>query len=112
MQNEGLANHLMQARLRSHGLAAKGWTYEIVDDLDGLYGFTDVPNKHISLSRAFWPTLGRNVKEQVLHEIAHALCSHGDHNLEWWDKYTDIGGKGVWVEHPDRIKTIGVVVTY
>ena len=80
-----------------HGLKDNGWTFAIVDDLDGKWGFTHSDNKHIEISRECWPTLTRNLTELALHEVAHAICGHGRHNLEWWDKLMAIGGCGVWV---------------
>ena len=75
----------------------KDWSFEIVDDLDGKWGFTNFETKVISISREDWPTETRNIVELINHEVAHALCGHGRHDLEWWDKLIDIGGRGVWI---------------
>lgn len=99
-------------RLESHGLWADGWEFSIVPEFRGFYGYTNFETKIILFSREHWPTSERNMKEMALHEIAHALCGHGRHDLEWWDKLIDIGGRGVWVEYEDRIKSIGVEVVY
>lgn len=94
-------------------LGTDGWSFRIVDELpNSQYGYTDFDKKVISLSREHWPTLERNIRELINHEVAHALCGHGEHNLEWWDKLIDIGGRGIWVEHEDKIKHIGVVIKY
>lgn len=77
--------------------ADKGWTFHIVDHLDGLFGFTDFEAKIIKVSRAEFPTYNRNIVELIRHEVAHVLVHHGLHNLEWWDKLIEIGGCGVWV---------------
>lgn len=99
-------------RLSDHGLKHEGWTLEIQDECNNRYGYTDFESKTIVLYRESWPTADRNIKEVILHEIAHALCGHGAHNLEWWDKLIDIGGRGIWVENEDKIKSIGVSVIY
>lgn len=104
---------LVMSQLKSRGLWDEGWEFSIVPELShNAYGYTNFVNKVIYFSREHWPTSDRNMKELVLHEIAHALCGHGEHNLEWWDKLIDIGGRGVWAEYPDKIKSIGVSVTY
>lgn len=104
-------------RLKSHGLWAEGWEFSVVPDMTFLgfedgHGYTNFQDKVLIFSKENWPTDERNMKEQVLHEIAHALCGHGEHNLEWWDKLLDIGGRGVWVENPERIKFVGVTIVY
>lgn len=104
-------------RLKSHGLWKEGWEFSIVPDLQFLgletgHGYTNFEDKVLIFSRENWPTLERNMKEQVLHEIAHALVGHGEHTLDWWDKLIDIGGRGIWVEHPNHIKSIGVTIIY
>lgn len=99
-------------QLKSHGLWSQGWEFSIVPEYKGYYAYTDVEKKFILFTRESWPTSARNMKETVLHEIAHALVGHGEHNLEWWDKLIDIGGRGVWVEYEDKIESIGVTVVY
>ena len=83
-----------------HDLSASGWTFEIVDDLNGNWGFTNAEEKTIKISRDDWPTLDRNIKELIRHEVAHALRGDGRHDLEWWDILISIDGCGVWV-HSD-----------
>ena len=102
----------IKAQFRSHGLWSDGWEFSIVPEIRSLHGYTDNEKRFIVFSREHWPTSERNMKETVLHEIAHALCGHGEHNLEWWDKLIDIGGRGIWVEYPEKIKFIGVTVIY
>lgn len=103
--------------LKLYGLWDLGWEFSIVPDLKFLgletgHGYTNFEDKVLIFSRENWPTIERNQKEQVLHEIAHALVGHGEHDLEWWDKLIVLGGRGVWVEYPERIKSIGVTVVY
>lgn len=90
--------HILDRRFRSFGLALDGWTFEIIDGFDdGVFGRTNQETKTVSLAREYWPTEDRNIHELISHEIAHALCGHGRHDLEWWDKLIDIGGRGIWV---------------
>lgn len=103
---------MTEAEFARHGLDDMGWTVEIVDTLDGARGYAHQDAKTIQLARDQWPTAHRNIEELVLHEVAHALCGHGEHNLQWWDQLMDLGGRGIWVEHADKIKNIGVTVTY
>lgn len=107
---ESEVENFIRIRLFSHGLAAKGWTYEITDVVgDDYFGFTNFETKTLYVSRAEWPTTERNIKEVIFHELAHALCGHGEHNLEWWDKLTDIGGKGVWVwDHNGSVSQVRI----
>ena len=101
------------AQLRTRGLKNEGWTIEIKDSCDGHYfGYTNFETKTIEIYRQHWPTLDRNIKETIKHEVAHVLCGHGEHTLDWWDKLIDIGGRGIWVMDEARIKSIGVSVVY
>lgn len=88
---------LIERRIDIWALKGSGWAVEFVDDLDGKYGYTNQHTKTIQISREYFPTTERNAKELALHELAHGLCGHGLHNLEWWDQLMDIGGRGVWV---------------
>lgn len=96
--NELETRSLLISLFATHGLTAQGWTYEIRDFLVAdRFGYANFETKTIQISKYEWPTTARNVREVCLHEIAHALVGHGNHNLEWWDKLIDIGGRGVWV---------------
>ena len=101
---------LAHARFASHGLTADGWTFKVSDLPEGYYGFTDFETKTIEFERAHFPVSERNGRELILHEIAHALVGHGEHDLEWWDKLIDIGGRGVWVQ--PGIKSIGLSISF
>jgi hypothetical protein len=79
-----------------------GWAFDIVDDLpqfDVGVGYTNIETKRVILSRETWPvTNNENMKELVRHEVAHAICGHGRHDLEWWETLRGIGGSGTWFE--------------
>lgn len=111
--NESEFIALAQVQFVQHGLDLDGWTFEITDlPKEGMHGHCDFDAKLIRFQRSDLPCLDRNGHELVRHEIAHALVGHGEHNLEWWDKLIDIGGRGIWVEYGDKIRRIGVVVSY
>lgn len=97
MPNDSVINSIAEKLLKEFGLDEAGWTFGIVDSLDGRFGYTDDSKKTIEISREHFPTFNRNVEELIRHEVAHAICGHGLHNLEWWDTLMDIGGRGVWV---------------
>lgn len=111
MTEEEILN-FADAQLRTRGLKDEGWTLEIKDGATNRYGFTNFDTKTIEIYRQHWPTLDRNIKETIKHEVAHALVGHGEHTLDWWDKLMDIGGRGIWVLDGYRIKSIGVSVVY
>lgn len=98
---------MVETQFDIHGLTE--WTFRIVDDLDGNWGYTHSDTKHIEIARDFLPTKDRNVKELVLHEVAHALCGHGRHDLEWWDKLMSIGGCGVWVFDDGKVMQAKII---
>ena len=110
--NESEVAALAQMLFIRHGLDLDGWTFEFADLREGMHGFCHTDTRRIEFARDALPCSDRNARELVLHEIAHALCGHGEHNLAWWDKLIDIGGRGVWVEHPERIKSIGIQIVY
>ena len=112
MISEQQIHELAFCQFLIHNLLGSGWQLRIEDEFDGRYGDTDFDSKIITLYREHWPTLDRNIRELIYHEIAHALCGHGEHNLEWWDKLIDIGGRGIWVQPNAVITNIGVQVTY
>lgn len=101
---------MLDRNLANRGLRAAGWTFEFVDSgtLGGKSGFANQDAKTIEINLDHFPTADRNVKELVLHEIAHALCGHGRHDLEWWDKLIDIGGHGVWLHDDGELTQVRI----
>lgn len=85
-----LANEL----LAQHGLTALGWGFEY-DNAKRRAGACKYRPKLITLSREI--TLLRteqNVRNTILHEIAHALCPKQGHNKVWRKKAIEIGCDG------------------
>lgn len=84
------------AALVRHGL--HGWRFAWRDDLGRLAGYCDWDSRLILGNRRILTgTRLVNVRETVLHEIAHALTPadrvHGD---EWYMTLLGIGGSGAW----------------
>ncbi len=52
----------------------------------------------ISFNRKYLlDTAAHNIRDTILHEIAHALVRPNDnHDKEWWSKFKEIGGDGWW----------------
>lgn len=74
-----------------HGLS--DWKFEF-DRGTRRLGVTHIYGKKIGISKCF-ATMNTwtEVKETVLHEIAHALCGPGEHHgNRWRQTYIDIGG--------------------
>jgi len=78
-----------------YGLFTHKWNFYF-DNARSRVGFCSHRKKIISLSREYIPQLERSeVKDTILHEIAHALVGSGNgHNHIWKQKAIDIGCNG------------------
>lgn len=86
------------AMLSEFGL--RGWRVTVtdyIDECEGAAGFTHNADRHIELSRQYWPTHPENIRELMRHEIAHALIGHGEHDSEWRALLESIGGTLKWI---------------
>jgi len=92
------------ALLQEFGLDEKDWTIKMIDEDGFNAGRCFHRPRVIILSRDFLlDTDIRNVKETILHEIAHALEPNGLHNQAWYDRLIEIGGTGEWHTSSGRI---------
>lgn len=79
----------------THGLIDKGWTFSF-DNAKKRYGCCRYSRKSISLSSPLTEIREKeNVKNTILHEIAHALVGSGhNHDSVWKTKAMEIGCNG------------------
>lgn len=96
--------------MAAYGLMDDGWTIKFLDENRQNAGQVFHTPKLITFTREFiFDTRFENLKELVLHEIAHALCPTGDHNQEWYDKLMEIGGCGKWYLTADYAREVVIV---
>lgn len=102
-QLEDVIMLLARTLMDEHGL--QEWRVEWCDRLDGgLSGWCWIEPRVIVLSREhLLDTAARNVRECILHEIAHALVGTGNHDAAWWSRLLEIGGDGIWVMNNGRV---------
>lgn len=80
--------------MNRHGLTE--WRFEW-NDSDEAAGRCYPDLQLITVSRAILlDTAARNIRETLLHEIAHALTTT-DHTARWWNRFRKIGGEGYWL---------------
>lgn len=90
--------------MNQHGLLAQGWTFKIGKKARSL-GTCNYRTKTIELSRYFLNGGDEQIRDTILHEIAHALVGgKAGHGFIWQMKAREIGAK------PDRCAE-GVVST-
>jgi predicted SprT family Zn-dependent metalloprotease len=97
-----LANKL----LRKHGLTQKGWIFQFDNSLKR-FGVCRYRSRIIGMSKKL--TLLNNVievKDTILHEIAHAIAGHkAGHGEEWKEICIEIGAR------PNRCYSSDEIVT-
>lgn len=79
-----------------HGLIKMGWKYKFNNN-KSCCGVCKYHSKTIELSRNYINskvTHKRDIKDTILHEIAHALCPGEQHNTVWKTKAIEIGCNG------------------
>ena len=81
--------------INQHGLIDKGWYFEF-DSAVRRAGCCHYGEKKITLSTTLTEIRDEaNVRNTILHEIAHALVGHGNgHNRKWKAKAVEIGCDG------------------
>src|SRR5215210_5656070 len=87
------ASYLAGDLMRQHGLLDAGWTFAF-DHARRRFGKCDYTHRQITLSRTL--ALLNNldeVRDTILHEIAHALCPDAGHGARWRATCRRIGAK-------------------
>jgi predicted SprT family Zn-dependent metalloprotease len=86
---------LAESLLKEHGLSNRGWIFDF-DNALGRCGVCKHRSRKIQLSKHYSNlNIETNVKDTILHEIAHALVGPGHgHNHIWRAKAIEIGCKG------------------
>lgn len=100
---EEVTTILARTLMDHHGL--HDWKLEWSDTHGKAAGRAYYRPKVILLNREYLlDTAARNIRETILHEIAHALVKTDDeHGEAWWLKLLEIGGDGIWVMNDGRV---------
>src|SRR5476649_706966 len=85
------AAHLARDLMKQHGLI--GWTFEF-DHARRRFGCCNYTHRKITLSKSLTFLNGiEEVRDTVLHEIAHALTPGARHGVRWRRKCVEIGAR-------------------
>jgi predicted SprT family Zn-dependent metalloprotease len=96
-----LANQLMN----QHGISQKGWKFSF-DNARRRFGCCSYRKKQISLSRPLTLLNSESeVRNTILHEIAHALTKGHHHDRVWKAKAKEIGCTGDRCYNSKLVKT-------
>ena len=88
------AQHLARTLMREHGLSTD-WSFRF-DRARRRFGSCRVREKLITLSRALtFMNSQAEVRDTILHEIAHALTPGDGHGRPWKAKCRELGAKPV-----------------
>ena len=99
------ARQLAWDLMRRHGLAESGWRFEF-DHARRRFGCCNYTRKTISLSKPLTLLNAEpEVRDTLLHEIAHALCPGDGHGARWRATCHRIGAR------PKRCYTDAAVVS-
>jgi predicted SprT family Zn-dependent metalloprotease len=87
------ARQLAWDLMRQHGLLAAGWTFKF-DHARRRFGSCRPRSRAITLSRPLTLLNGDDqVRDTILHEIAHALTPGDGHGPQWKAKCREIGAR-------------------
>lgn len=86
------ASHLALSLMDEHGITTRGWTFRF-DGAQSRMGLCSYRSKTISVSRHFAAEADdAQLRDVVLHEIAHALVGPGHHHDHVWkDRARQLG---------------------
>lgn len=101
----GTIKFMVETEINNHGL--KGWKFKLTNG-KRQHGYCDWSNSIIAISKHYIGTeLFDELKDTVLHEIAHALAGpKNGHNHEWKMICSKIGAS------PERISNIAIYEDY
>lgn len=101
---QALIKHLALDLLHEYGLAQQGWTFQW-DSAKRRAGACNYQTRTISGSRYILPmATDEEVRETLLHEIAHALTPGHSHGAVWRRKLIEIGGTGARTHRMETVK--------
>lgn len=91
--NLHLAQHLARTLMNEHGLTARGWTFAF-DHARRRFGCCNLTQRRITLSRPLtFLNTEAQVRDTLLHEIAHALTPGNGHGARWKAMCQRIGAR-------------------
>jgi predicted SprT family Zn-dependent metalloprotease len=98
------AGHLARQLMKQHGLP--GWTFEF-DHARRRFGCCNYTHHKITLSRSLtFLNPIEEVRDTILHEIAHALTPGAGHGLRWRQKCGEIGARAKRCFTEDRVVSL------
>jgi len=81
---ENTIRYLVETNLMNHNLKNKGWSFKLLTTSKRQHGYCDYTNKVIAISKYYIGTEFFNeLRDTVLHEIAHALTPGEHHSKKW-----------------------------
>ncbi len=90
-----IADRFVRIKLEEHGLSSEGWTHAFNTRCKTVAGWCRAKIKTIDISLCFVEKAEvAEIKDLILHEIAHALCPKCKHNNVWKTTAIRIGGSG------------------
>jgi len=99
------AESLALIAMSEHGLISEGWTFSF-DRAKQRFGYCNHTAKRISISKTLTELNEElEIKDTILHEIAHALTGLGNgHNYRWRMKCVQVGAR------PERCYSSATVI--
>lgn len=93
--NLHLAQHLAKSLMNEHGLTELGWSFAF-DHARRRFGCCNLTQQRITLSRPLTLLNDESqVRDTLLHEIAHALTPHDGHGALWKTMCRKIGARPI-----------------